>query len=241
MADYPLIFTRQLKSVLGLEESYTAQDTRLKLAIATASHTIENLLGRNLTKKRHVEYVASKRNANHVYDVYGMSQTGYGSTYKTIPLYLKHYPIDESETFEVYYDPGERYEDGHKLQPHEYILDAERGVLIIKRSVGSFKRGLKVVYTAGYEASVDTEGGVVEDPSLPQEKSLANSLPVDLQQAALWQAQIVYEKQYSGNINVRESRGEGSSNTTRYVNIHGVAPETMAIIVQNRRPRHSYI
>lgn len=241
MADYPLVFTRQLKAVVGLEDSYTAQDTRIQMAIATASRTIENLLGRQLSKQTHVEYVASKANTQHVYDVYGMSQSGYGTSYKPISLYLKNYPIDENEPFEVYYDPGERYEEGHKLQPHEYILDAQRGVLIIKRSVGSFKRGLKVVYTAGYEATVDTEGGVTPDPLLPQEKALANSLPVDLQQAALWQAQLIYDKQYSGNINVRESRGEGSTNTTRYVNIHGVAPETMAIIVQNRRPRHSYI
>lgn len=210
----------------------------MKLAIDSASRTIENLLGRKLSRNTHTEYVATKRNILSGYDLYGVSSTGRTGQYKTIPLYLKNYPIDTTEPFEVYYDPGEQYGPHTLLDPSEYILDAERGVIIIKRGVSDIKRGLKVVYTSGYQPTVDEEGGVVEDPDLPQEKSVASNLPVDILQAALWQAQLVYEKQYSGNINVRESRGEGSTNTARYVNIHGVAPETMAIIVQNRRPRH---
>lgn len=241
MADYPLIFVRQLKEVLGFENSYTEQDTRLQLAINTASRTIENLLGRKLSKNTHTEYVATKRNVNSVYDIYGVGQSGYSSTYKTIPLYLKNFPIDTDEPFEVYYDPGERYEEQHKLAPSDYILDAERGVIIIKRGVYECKRGLKVVYTSGYETSVDTDGGITEIANTPQERSVANTLPVDLLQAALWQAQTVYEKQYSGNLNSKDSRGEGSTMSGRYVNIHAIAPEVMAIIVQNRRPRHTVI
>lgn len=224
-----------------MDVSYTEQDTRLKLAISTASKTIENLLGRRLSMNTHVDILSTKRNTDSGYDIYGVGESGRMFKYKSVPLYLKNYPIDTTKPFEVYFDPSEQYPEGSKLRPDEYILDPERGMLIIKRPVGDYRRALKVVYTAGYEPTVDLDGGIVETPGVPQEKSIQRDLPVDLMQAALWQAQLVYEKQYSGNINVRETRGEGSSNTTRYVNIHGVAPEVMAIIVQNRRPRHAVI
>lgn len=243
MPDYPLIFLRQLKDAMGIEPEYTAQDTRLNLAIGTASRTLENLLGRKLTYKSHVEYVATKKNTLKGYDLYGVSDSGYYGTYKTVPLYLKNFPIDEEQTFEVYYDPKEEYAESTKLTASDYILDAERGVLIIKKSVTDCKRGLKVIYTAGYEPDVDTANGVVYDDQAipPQERALANTLPVDLVQAAIWQAQLVYEKQYANNINVRESRGEGSTNSTRYVNVGGVSPEAMAIVSQNKRPRYMIV
>lgn len=241
MADYPIIFTRQLKDQLGIEPEYTAQDNRLALAINTASRTIESLLGRKLTRATHEEYVATKRNVLKGYDIYGVSDSGYYGQYKTVPLYLKNFPVDTTADFDVFYDPTERYALDTKLDSSEYILDAERGVLIIKKAVNDYKRGLKVVYTAGYTPTVDTDNGVVEDDSSPQEKALANSVPVDLVQATIWQAAVVYEKQYSGNLNVSQSRGEGSTNTANYVNRAGISPEAMAIVSQNKRPRYMVI
>lgn len=241
MADYPIIFLRELKEAIGIESGYTAQDTKIQLAINTASRTIENLLGRKLSKSVNEEYVATKRNILKGYDVYGVSDSGYFGQFKSVPLYLKNFPVDESEPFEVYYDPSERFNPDSKLNESDYILDAERGVLIIKKPVNDYKRALKVIYTAGYNESVDTVDGVVENPDIPQEKALSNNVPVDIVQAAIWQALHVYEKQYPGNINVRESRGQGSSNASRYVNVHGVSPEVMAIIAQNKRPRYMVI
>src|SRR6476620_10412706 len=127
MADYPLIFLRQLKDMIGIDADYTAQDTRLNLAINTASKTVEHLLGRKLSMNTHIEYVATKRNILMGYDVYGMNDSGMNSQYKTVPLYLKNFPINEDETFEVFYDPSGEYPEESKLATSDYILDAERG------------------------------------------------------------------------------------------------------------------
>lgn len=232
---------RELKEAIGVEPSYTGQDSRIRLAIESASQLIENQLGRKLAYQSHVDYLSTKRNYSTGYDVYGIGASGRTSSIKSIPLYLRNYPVDETQPFEVYYDPMGVFDASHKLDPSEYILDAERGMLILKRGVGAFKRSLKIVYTAGLPLSVDTYGGVVEDPDQVQEKTVSNALPPDLRQAIIWQAQHTYDKQYSGNLNVRESRGEGSSNTTRFSNIAGITPEAMAIVVQNRRPRHSVV
>lgn len=229
--------------MVGIESDYNAQDIRLQLAINSASRTVENIVGRALSRRTHEEYLSTKRNSLHGYDVYGVGNSGRISVYKQVPLYLKHYPIDLTAAFEVYYDPSQTFSEATKLDPSEYIVDEVLGTLILKKPVNDYKRSLKVVYTAGFKDSVDLEGGIVEDITAtpPQERALAPNLPADLMQAALWQAQLVYEKQYANNINVRESRGEGSTNTTRYVNIHAVAPETMAILVQNRRMKISVI
>lgn len=242
MADYPLIFIRQLKEMIGIESDYTSQDTRLQLCIDTASKTIESILGRKLSRATHEEYIATKSNSLKGYDIYGVGESGYLYAYKEVPLYLKAFPIDTTEDFNVYYDPQQLFGADTLLTAEEYILDPDNGVLIIKKAVGSYKRSLKIVYTAGYQQTVDTAGGVVENLNgPPQEYALANSLPADLVQAAIWQAQTVYDKQYGGNLNSRESRGEGSSNSSRYVNIHAIAPEVMAIIAMHKRPRYYVI
>lgn len=228
--------------MIGLDSDYTVQDTRLNLCIATASRTLESILGRKLSRATYEEFIATKTNSLSGYDLYGVGESGYLYAYKQVPLYLKAFPIDTTEDFKVYYDPAQAFGEDKLLDPTEYTLDPDNGILIIKKTVGSYKRSLKIVYTAGYQQTVDTVGGVVENlAGPPQEYALANSLPADMVQAALWQAQLVYDKQYGANLNVRESRGEGSTNSTRFVNIHAIAPEAMAIIAMHKRPRYFVI
>lgn len=235
-----LIFLRQLKEIAQADElTYTANDARFNHCIRAATQTIEKLLGRSLTKASYTEILDVKRNNyNTGYDIYGSSSSGYLSQEKLITIPLKAYPIDV-ETVTVNYDPTRVFDVSTQLDSSGFSVDPELGVLTVHYLIGACPRALKVSYTAGYEATVDTDDGVEfdADASPPQEMALSNNLPDDLIQAALIQAFHTFDKLNVSNINVKYSRGEGSTNTTAYVNIAGIAAETMAICVQRRRPR----
>lgn len=229
--------------MIGVEPGYSNSDTRIAMAINSATVTIQNLLGRKLSKNTYTEYLDSKNNLLKGYDIYGYGFSPVFFEYKQVSLYIKNYPIDLTEDFFVYYDPNQVFGADTLVDPSCYTLDDEKGILIMKSPVNNYKRSLKIVYTAGYDGTVDTDQGEVFDAMSdpPQEQALANNLPADLFQAAVWQAQLVYEKQYAGNLNVKFSRGEGSTNSVSYVNLHGISPEAMAIIVQNKRYRNYVI
>lgn len=235
---YNWVFDRQIKEMIGADDpDYTGEDARVKLINNSTTNTLENLMGRSLSKNTYTEYFDTKTNVTGFYDVYGFSQSGYIGRYKTIRYYLKNYPVDVSAGFTVTYDPDELIDGDTPLTNVDYTLDAENGILIIVKPVGTFPRALKVVYTAGYVSSVDTDGNVVYDVAAnpPQEQSVSYAIPQDLVQAALYQAMHSYEKSKFSNINVREARSQGGANATRYVNFYAIAPEAMAIIVQHKR------
>lgn len=220
------IYNSQIKDMVGIEAGYTAQDTLISQINATTTATLESLLGRTLTKATYVEYHNSKYNSTQFADVYGNGPNAYGYTYKEIKYNLKQYPvITDPEEFKIEYRPGFLIDGAEDiLEANEYQLDEENGTFIVTRPVTNFTKGFKVTYTAGYEAE-----------QVSGEFALSPNLPADLVQAALWQSAHTYEKMNLSNINVRESRGQGSSNSSRYVNINAIAPEAMAIIVQHKR------
>lgn len=221
MTQYNWVFNSQIKAEVGIEDDYTGEDARIELINATVTQTLESLMGRCMSKNAYEEYFNSKSNGRGFYDVYGVNQAGIGTAYKEIKYQLKNYPVDTTETFQVHYTPQGAVDGSTILTEDQYILDAEKGTLIILMPVVSYYRAIKVTYTAGYEAALEDT-----------EYALSSNLPADLQQAALWQAVHTYEKTKFSNVNVRESRSQGSTNTTRYVNIHAIAPEAMAIIVR---------
>jgi hypothetical protein len=220
------LYNSQIKDFVGLEPSYTAQDSLIAQINATTTQTLENLLGRTLAKTTQVEYINSKYNSKQYVDVYGTSESGYGYLHKEIQYTLKNFPVDTSETFTIEYRPGYVLDGAPDLLlESDYVLDDEKGTFVVNRATVNYPKGFKVTYTSGYD-SVNNGSG---------EFALSPNLPADLVQAALWQSAHVYEKTNLSNINVRESRGQGSTNSTRYVNINAISPEAMAVIVQNKR------
>jgi len=239
-----LIFLRQLKEIAQANEpDYTGNDAKLMTALESASKTIEKLLGRELTKKQYTEILDFKRNFAVGYDLYGMGWSGYTIDPKPKPIPLKNYPIDSTVDFFVYYDPCQVFGDNTLLDSSDYYVDYDLGVLYLYRAYNGANKALKVVYTAGYEATVDTDANIVYDPDAdpPQEQALGINLPPDLVNATIIQAWHVFDKLTISNINVKYQRGEGSTNTTAFVNIAGIAPEAMAICAMNKRPRIAVI
>lgn len=213
----------EIKNIVGIESSYTQEDATLNSINASATKTLETLLGRQLTKQTHTEYLNSQNNSVRYYDVFGNSDSGIGQAYKEVKYYLKHYPVDPTD-FEVHYQPRSNIDGSTQLDESEYILDAEQGILIITAPTISYSRGIKVVYKGGFEAA-----------TVNTETTISATIPADLKQAAIYQITHMYDKVKMSNINVRESRSQGSTNSSRFVNIHAIAPEAMAIIVQNKR------
>lgn len=227
------VFNRQIKEAVGIEDDYTAEDTTITRINNAVTKTLEDLMGRCLTKNAYTEYFNSKSNGRSFYDVYGYAQAGTGTAYKEIKYQLKNFPVDLAETFEVHYTPQGLVDASTILTEDDYTFDAETGTLIITKPVASYYRAIRVVYTAGYESTLDTDA--TPAPTAGDEEALSYNIPSDLVQAALWQAAHTYEKSKFSNINVRESRSQGSTNTARYVNIHAIAPEAMAVIVRYKK------
>lgn len=233
-----LIFLRQAKEFLSEDENYTGTDQRTSLAIANATAIIEKVLRRNLTKQAQVEYLDTTQNFQMAYDIRGDDTSiefsqGTKYYYNQKVLQLKNWPIDLTAEFKIYYDPYYKFSEETLLSPEEYFLDPETGKLIIYRSTISYKRCIKVVYTAGYEATVDTEYGYVYDPLAvpPQEQALGLTIPFDLKMAMLYQTRFTFEMQDSCSGDLIRS---GNKMMPKAINMFAVAPETYAMLATNR-------
>lgn len=226
MNSYNLIFLDELKDAVGVESGYTAQDAKLLKAIATATKTIQDIVGRNFSTNGYTEYLDSVYNSTSYYDVYGIGTSGYVSVANERGLSLKNYPIDTDETFSIHYDVNGQFGDDTLLDPSYYTLDPENGKLYLKIGTIACRRALKVVYTAGYPST-----------TVGTETALSASLPADLVQACVWQAQHTFDKMNSSSINSFYSGTVGKADSYRYVNVAGIIPEAAAIAVRYKRYR----
>ena len=225
MNNYNLIFASDLKPAIGVEPGYTAQDAKLLQVIQKATQDIEAVTGRNFSRNQYIEILDTATNYVVNYDMYGYSTSGYLTYGKLSPIRLKNFPVDETAEFKVYYDPQRRWTDEFLLTEEDYDLNPETGELVLNRNTTACKRSVKVIYTAGY-APTTVDG----------ETALASSLPRDLVQACIWQAQHTYDKSTT-NINSEYSGSVGKGDSYRYVNIHGLVPEALAIAVRYKRYR----
>lgn len=225
MVTHNLVYLSDLKNAVGESATYTLRDEDYLKCISSATATIQNLLGRNLSKNEYTEFYDTQQNFKTSYDLYGSSTSGYVSYADERAIALKHYPVDTTEQFKVYYSLTAGFTEDQLLDASEYELDDERGLLWLKLSTVRARRSVKVVYTAGYDA-VAVDG----------EYALAPNIPSDIYKAALWQAQLVFEKAGT-NLNAFYSGSQGAANSYRFVNVAGVSPEAMAVIAQYRRPK----
>lgn len=193
MASKNLIFVGQLKSYQNESASYTTQDSNFLLAIQATSDLFERICNREFFKKARTEKYNSVKNYGEYYDFVGNTQTSHysnsGSYYLTdvYTVQLKHFPIDSTQPFELYYSDTGNFTSTNLVDPQYYDIDYTTGVLTIKFATNRTKKSLKITYTGGYTDSVYE--GVVEDLNNPsQERSLGYSIPSDLKLAALIQA-----------------------------------------------------
>lgn len=226
MNNHNIIFLEELKEAVGVESGYAMQDAKMLKAIAAATKTIQDIAGRNFSMNDYTEFLDTVYNSTAFYDIYGISSTGYASVANERGYTLKNTPIDLAETFSVYYDVNLKYGEDTLLDPSKYTLDPETGKLYLNFATVACRRALKVIYTAGYPST-----------TVGSETALSASLPADLVQACVWQAQHTFDKMNASSINSFYSGTVGKSDSYRYVNVAGITPEAAAIAVRYKRYR----
>jgi hypothetical protein len=230
MNTYNLIYLQTLKDAVGVEVSYTNQDEKLLRCISSATLTIQSMLGRNLSKNEYTEIKDSVKNYVTGFDIRGYSDSGIAAYSDPRAIVLKNFPVDEDADFKIYYDINGRFDESTLLADTDYSVDYDTGFVWLNISTYQCKRAIKVVYTAGYESATTGSETVLEA-----------SLPTDLVQAAIWQAQHVYDKNTSSNINSAYSASQGVTGSYRFINVAAIVPEAMAIVAQYRRPKVAVI
>jgi hypothetical protein len=224
------IFINTFKSFMGMDTGYTAQDSRILYCLNSATSTIENLLGHTLSYGTYTETMNTRRNFNVGYDMYGTNHYGYTLYGKHDVYKTKNYPIDMTAPITITYTPWAQYledETPQTLDTTQYAIYPDIGVFSVYVILTANFNALTISYSAGYQPE--------EDPNNAGDIALEPNLPGDLVQAALFQAQHVYSKQSTSNINVDGPTNTSKGSRQKYVNHAAISPEAMAIIVQRRR------
>jgi len=116
-----------VRSYLGIAGA--GHDEAIGMLIAAASEAIENYCRRRFAEQDYVEY------------------HGGGGHQRVV---LRHRPVIAVSG--VWDDLAREFGEASEIEPDEYVVDAERGIIALK--VGVFSDGhlnVKVAYSAGYE------------------------------------------------------------------------------------------
>lgn len=121
-----------LKDFLKIDpgDSDAQRDRLLQLAIVAATREIEGRLGRKFKLRKVTEY---------------LDGTGVNA------LFLSRYPV--RSVAEVYDDLSRVFGSDTLIDPSNYVVDSEQGMIRLFKDVGGFSRGrrnVKVVYEGGY-------------------------------------------------------------------------------------------
>jgi hypothetical protein len=224
------------------DSSYTSQDDNLLDAISTTSELFERICGREFLKKERTEYYDSVANYKETYNVYPTDATiSYSDTVvssgEPYQIQLKCWPIDPLAQFKIYYDPSRTYTT--ELPIDNYTIDEETGILTINCATYAAKKGIKVVYTAGYTDSVDI--GVTENINDPtQERSLGLNIPTDLKQAVLHQAAF-YAAYIQASLCSSDNKPSLYVSNNSFMNAYKLTPTAMLLLDKYKRKYIKFI
>lgn len=207
----PFITTDEAKAFSDLPSNLDAAlTTRLALVMATAASQIEQATGRAFARQEYTEFFNTRRTAYQGstlrYDT--LSEEGAVGAISGDQQYrLKGINFDQSEGNEpaVYYDPLRQF-GADTLQvagtDYEIVYDtlagtsATRGSLYIRRGTAEVTRGIKVVYTAGYESG-DMDVQLLD-------------MPTELKTACALQSAFLLRRFQADNIGKRGISGADS-------------------------------
>lgn len=189
----PFVTRDELKAYLNVADGVTAYDDRIDALVLEASRMIETFARRKFAKAQRTEYFHTAKNHNAALN---FLDHGDGTTTEVHPrtLTLGGIPVDTGAEFKVYYDSARAFEETALVESSKYFLDAETGKLTLLFQMNTHPRSLKVVYTAGYEAS----GGTLSD-----------NAPGDLKHACVLQALHLWNKSSPENAGFSSDDEDG--------------------------------
>lgn len=156
---------------LNVPISDTSQNARLELLINAATQRIETITDRQLKERSHVEYRNGRRSNI---------------------LTLRQWPITSVQ--QLYIDDTNEFSQSTLIDPSDYrITDNGDGILLLSTYFNQGYHNLKVVYTAGYNATFHP-GKLAE-----------------LELACLWLVEWFYRHRERGDMGrVSKSKGDES-------------------------------
>lgn len=228
MVSLPLVSLADVTAHLPVRSGDSSYDDRINLLIATATQQIEAATNRRFASQAHTQFFRTHSTAESRYDFYGTGNESGAYTFAREKRYvLRGFPVTVTEQtpFRVFYDPCRVYGDDTEVDPADYVLDADTGVLALRLATTEGTNFLKVTYTAGYAA---------DDPDTP---TYLVDVPVDLKLACITQTLHLFTRTTTDNIGV--DLADRSSKTTveaRFTSRGGLTPEAAALVSRYRQP-----
>jgi len=237
-----LIGIEEVKSLLPIRAGNAEFDARITNLVTLASRQIEQATKRFFTSQVHVQFFSSRDTARRVLDLRGDGGTTEaslvdsfhegGSTTVVRPqtLTLQSFPVDTVATFEVIYDPLQRFSgnDSFVIIPAiNYVIDEDNGRLHLRYPMHAGRRRIRVTFTAGFAAAGTPATLAVDLAALGFE---------DLIQAAIIQTVFLFRKLDKENVGkgVDAKNAATGSRAQRggdqFVKIGGLCPEAASLL-----------
>lgn len=190
----PLLTLSEVKDYINVNSTISEYDARLKTLISTATTQLEQYTQRQFEKKERAEFYRTVRNTSNVINLFGDGNST-SQQIRRQRVNLRALPVDTGQDITVWFDAKRKYTEDTKLKEDEFFVDDEYGVLYVEKPLVDTVRGLKITYTAGYEASGSPE-------------TLSASAPEDLKLACLTQVLYLFDKLQSGSISTSSQVGD---------------------------------
>lgn len=153
--EYSLCSLAQLKERITVAKDNDDFDGALFDFAKLATQIIEGELGIQFKAKQYTHYVDTVRNFNWADDLSSFSRSAIQEQVRPVRIVLRAYPLAADASIDVRYDPTRTYADDTIIAPENYTLDAETGRLVLDYPVQTQTRGLRLVYTAGFNVDYD--------------------------------------------------------------------------------------
>lgn len=217
--NYSLASIEDMRDHLNVREGTTTYDTRIKSVLLAATKMIENGVGRDFSRKSHMQLVNSKTTAGEYLDLYGEASGGSISRTSDQTIILAGINVDP-DTFEARYSPTREFTDATIIPAKAITLDGNK--VHISHPMYHGNRTIKLSYTAGFQT---TEGSDEAFPVLDVTHDL--SYACCLQALTLWHRNAPN----SAGLSSDEKSKKGASFKVR----GGLDPDVIALVAPYRR------
>jgi len=239
MLSHPILTRSEAKEALEIRDNDTSKDAHVDRLIASATHMIEKMTGRYLTKQVHTEYFTARTNSRVDYDLTSSTtpnilDDGLRRDVKPQTLFLTGTVIDPDADLNIWYDPSnfgtDAFSEATRLvAERDYQVDYDNDKVSLNIASVYRMRAIKAVYTAGYAfAEADDQ------------TTISAEAPDWLKMAALVQIQFLHMKLRRDNVGMKNERqvsGKDSIAQSAFAALGGLTPEAQSFVAHLKRVR----
>ena len=218
-----LVTVAEVKGELPIAAGNTSFDARIQRYIDLASSQIEDATQCEFDLRARVEFFATQDTRDLVYDFSNtQNEAGVYLTARRRRIVLKAVPVLASPAIDIRYDPNRVWGDDTIVDPANYVVAADEGVVTLIYPTIRSAQALRIAYTAGYASS----GSPL---------TLSASIPAKLKQACISQVQFLFQKLAGDNLGMTSDRAEGKVPAGQFSTVKGLIPEVADMVSGYRR------